>query len=130
MKRTREEAEATKEALVAAALTVFSRQGYGGSRLEDVAAEAGVTRGAIYHHFTSKADLYAALVADASERLQPVIEEALEGGPTPLAAIRRYCLDVLLLAVILALYGFSDQPTTLLNQAAAQLARPGSGAVG
>ncbi len=57
MRKTKEEAAETRQALLRAALAVFSRQGYAATRLEDVAHEAGVTRGAIYWHFKSKADL-------------------------------------------------------------------------
>ena len=47
MSRTKEEAEVTKQRLLKAALDVFSRKGYADTRLEDIAAEAGVTRGAM-----------------------------------------------------------------------------------
>jgi TetR/AcrR family acrAB operon transcriptional repressor len=98
MRRTKEEAEATRQALLATALRVFGRQGYAGSRLEDVAQEAGVTRGAIYHHFAGKADLWLALVADAAQRMQPVMESALAEGSSPLESLRRYGVGVLSLA--------------------------------
>ena len=62
MRRTKEEAEQTRQDLLDAALTVFSQKGYTATRLEDVARAAGVTRGAIYHHFGSKAELYSALI--------------------------------------------------------------------
>ena len=67
MRRTKEEAEQTRQDLLDAALTVFSQKGYTATRLEDVARTAGVTRGAIYHHFGSKADLYGALIEEANK---------------------------------------------------------------
>ena len=51
MKKTKEEAEITKESILQAALEVFSKNGYAASRMIDIAKEAGVTRGAIYWHF-------------------------------------------------------------------------------
>jgi AcrR family transcriptional regulator len=76
MRRTKEQAAETRQALLDAALRVFSRQGYAATRLEDVAQEAGVTRGAIYWHFKSKADLYNTLVAEVSLRSDQVVSRA------------------------------------------------------
>lgn len=88
-RRTKEEAELTRQALMNAALKVFSRQGYAATRLEDIAEEAGVTRGAIYWHFKSKADLYAELQARSAEKLFAVIRSAVEAGGTALDILRR-----------------------------------------
>jgi TetR/AcrR family acrAB operon transcriptional repressor len=62
MKRTKEEAEETRTLIIDAALAVFCRKGYADTRLEDIADEAGLTRGAIYHHFAGKVGLYDALL--------------------------------------------------------------------
>ena len=56
-RKTKEEAEKTKSRIMDAALDVFYRQGLTRSTLNDIAAEAGVTRGAIYWHFKDKMDL-------------------------------------------------------------------------
>jgi TetR/AcrR family acrAB operon transcriptional repressor len=81
MRRTKEEAEQTRQTILDAALLVFSRDGFAASRLADIAAEAGVTRGAIYHHFENKADLYLALLERAEAEQQAVMEAAIaEGG--------------------------------------------------
>jgi AcrR family transcriptional regulator len=45
-------------AIVAAAAKLFRRRGYGGVGIDDICAEAGLTRGAFYGHFRSKSDLY------------------------------------------------------------------------
>lgn len=89
MRRTKEEAEATRGALLDAALTVFSRQGYAATRLEDIAQEAGVTRGAVYHHFGGKAELYHALLEERFGRANQVWEETAKQGGTPLQLLRR-----------------------------------------
>ena len=79
-KRTQEEAAQTRQDLLDAALAVFSRKGYHATRLEDIAEVANVTRGAIYHHFGSKADLYIALVNEVSAQFGQIISQAIEQG--------------------------------------------------
>jgi TetR/AcrR family acrAB operon transcriptional repressor len=96
VRKTKAEAEVTRQTLLRAALRVFSRRGYVAARLEEIASEAGVTRGAIYWHFASKADLYTALIADASARLDQVIAGALaEGGGSFLESTRRVMIRML-----------------------------------
>lgn len=63
MRRTAEEAARTREALLRAALMAFEEKGWRGATFEHVAERAGVTRGALHHHFRSKS----ALLADALE---------------------------------------------------------------
>ncbi|HMB21422.1 MAG: TetR family transcriptional regulator [Chloroflexota bacterium] len=98
MRRTKEEAEITRQNLLATALQVFSRQGYAETRLEDIAAEAKVTRGAIYHHFGSKADLYNAMVTEASGRALEVLQKAISAGGNTLDALKRVFVDLLVYA--------------------------------
>ncbi len=98
MRRTREEAEITRQNLLATALQVFSRQGYAETRLEDIAAEAKVTRGAIYHHFGSKAELYNAMVTEASGRALGVIDHAIDAGGKTLDVLKRLFVDLLVYA--------------------------------
>jgi AcrR family transcriptional regulator len=94
-RKTPAEAEATRQAVLRAGLAVFSQHGYAAARLEDVARAAGITRGAIYYHFASKAALYAALVDDASARLQAVITHARSGGGSFVAVTRRVMVRML-----------------------------------
>src|SRR3954454_6831827 len=61
-----ERSEATRTRRVDAALPLFAERGYGGGAMEQVVAAAGVTRGALYHHFRDKRDLFRA-VYEASE---------------------------------------------------------------
>lgn len=82
MKKTKEEAEVTRRTLLLAALKIFSDKGYASSTLADIATEADVTRGAIYHHFGSKAELYKELLAEYSARGGRIIAEAIEEGGT------------------------------------------------
>jgi TetR/AcrR family transcriptional regulator, acrAB operon repressor len=82
MKRTKEEAAITRERLMQAGLVVFSRQGFDAATLEDVAREAGVTRGAIYWHFGSKSDLFLALLEKYSTRGSIILQQAASEGGT------------------------------------------------
>lgn len=60
-RRTREEAEQTRQALLDTALRLFSERGIGQTSLKDIAAETGVTHGALYWHFRNREDLVQAL---------------------------------------------------------------------
>jgi TetR/AcrR family acrAB operon transcriptional repressor len=89
MRRTKEEAAETRKALLDAALKVFSKQGYAATKLEDIAQQAGVTRGAIYWHFGSKVELYNVLVIETWKHIDEMIDRAVEEGGPPIEIIRR-----------------------------------------
>jgi TetR/AcrR family transcriptional regulator, acrAB operon repressor len=81
MRKTKEDAAITKDALFKSALIVFSEKGFSATTLEDIAKQAGVTRGAIYWHFGSKLELYKALLVRFSARSSEIVQKAaLEGG--------------------------------------------------
>lgn len=75
MRRTKEEAEQTKQNLMRVALTVFNKKGYANTRLEDIAKAADVTRGAIYHHFGSKAELFKEIALQNKHNMNQIIEK-------------------------------------------------------
>ena len=56
---------ARPEEITAAALELFVERGYAGTRLEDVAARAGISKGTLYLYFTNKEDLFKAVVREA-----------------------------------------------------------------
>jgi len=89
MKRTKEEAAVTRATVLKAALSVFSAKGYAVATLDDVAAAAKVTRGAIYWHFKGKADLYNSLVQDLSARGASVVQDSVAEGGTLIEVLRR-----------------------------------------
>jgi len=67
-RRTQSERRAqTRAALIAAGRSLFTERGFAGAGREDIVEHAGLTRGALYHHFASKEDLFAA-VYEAVER--------------------------------------------------------------
>jgi AcrR family transcriptional regulator len=83
-----ERGSATREHLVAVALRLFADHGYEGTSTAAVLREAGVSRGALYHHFANKEALFEAVYEAAQERVaQEVVAEALS-APSPLEALR------------------------------------------
>ncbi|MGI8453981.1 TetR/AcrR family transcriptional regulator [Pectobacterium carotovorum] len=86
VRRTRAEMEETRATLLATARKVFSERGYADTSMDDLTAQASLTRGALYHHFGDKKGLLAAVVeqidAEMDERLQVIsdtAEDAWEG---------------------------------------------------
>ncbi len=60
-RKTKEEAQETREAIINAAIDVFYEYGVSKASLEDIAEVAGVTRGAVYWHFKNKAAIFSAI---------------------------------------------------------------------
>ena len=82
MRKTKEEAQVTREQVLQAALRVFRRKGYAATTLEEIAQEAGFTRGAIYNHFEGKAQLYQLLIQQGFLRLNEAFEKAFDADGT------------------------------------------------
>ena len=84
MRRTKEDAAKTRDAIVSAALACFERHGLGQSTMEQIATEAGVTKGAIYWHFSNKQEIFRALREQVS---LPLLDRAdttlLQGAEVP-----------------------------------------------
>lgn len=72
--------ELTREALLEAATDVFAAKGYEAASLEEIAAAAGFTRGAIYGNFTGKEDLYIAVSERFNDRGFASFASVLAGG--------------------------------------------------
>lgn len=76
VRRTRAEMEETRASLLATARRVFGEHGYAATSMDDLTAQAGLTRGALYHHFGDKKGLLAAVVAqldaETDRRLQAI----------------------------------------------------------
>ncbi|HIH2744786.1 TPA: TetR/AcrR family transcriptional regulator [Burkholderia lata] len=86
VRRTRAEMEETRATLLVTARQFFGQHGYAATSMDDLTAKAGLTRGALYHHFGDKRGLLAAVVeqidAEMDARLQAISdssEDAWEG---------------------------------------------------
>ncbi|QNR96604.1 TetR/AcrR family transcriptional regulator [Stenotrophomonas sp. 169] len=79
VRRTRAEMEQTRASLISTARRVFSEHGYAATSMDDLTAQAGLTRGALYHHFGDKRGLLAAVVdqidAETDARLQAISDQ-------------------------------------------------------
>jgi AcrR family transcriptional regulator len=76
-----EYAAATKRDLVEVGRRLFADRGYAGTSLDHVVAEAGVTKGALYHHFENKKELFAAVAERVEAELTATIGQGSERDP-------------------------------------------------
>jgi AcrR family transcriptional regulator len=81
--RREAEAQATRDALIRAALELFSKRGYTDVGTEEIVARAKVTRGALYHHFTDKRDLFRAVFERVEGELMERIGAQMEASDDP-----------------------------------------------
>src|ERR1022692_1357490 len=73
----------TRDYLLEAAARVFAEHGYHGASLDQVAAVAGFTKGAVYSNFKNKDDLFLALIEAAYSREMTALKETLEHSDVP-----------------------------------------------
>lgn len=99
-RKTKEEAEMTRQRLLDAAERVFHARGVSRSSLEDVAREAGLTRGAIYWHFKDKVALFEAVLARAVQSFEGQLAQRLAEVAEDAPARRVFCRAMLVLQVI------------------------------
>lgn len=78
--------------IVAAALEVFAEKGFAAARLDDIAARAGVSKGALYLYFETKQELFAAVVRDAISPNISAVEAAAAAIESPFAQTGRMVL--------------------------------------
>ncbi|MGG6893059.1 MULTISPECIES: TetR/AcrR family transcriptional regulator [Rhizobium] len=83
----RDRTEKTKAALIAAARALFVDKGYAETSTPEIVAAAGITRGALYHHFEDKRALFRAVVRDEALAVTRAIEQAIPEQFTPLEAL-------------------------------------------
>jgi AcrR family transcriptional regulator len=88
----RERSEATTAALVEAGRELFAQDGYAATSLDAVVERAGVTKGALYHHFGGKRELFAAVFEAEQDRLIAAELEAYEGEHDPWRAFEAGCV--------------------------------------
>jgi AcrR family transcriptional regulator len=86
-----EQRERTRDEILRIATRRFAESGFAGVALEDLVAEAGLTRGALYHHFGSKLGLFAAVVERAQFAVADAVEQAAGVDAPPLDAFLAGC---------------------------------------
>lgn len=84
-------AGATRAALIATGRRLFAASGYAAVPAEEIVREAGVTRGALYHHFTDKRELFAAVVEEVEGELTQELGRKALGQTDPVGVLRVGC---------------------------------------
>jgi len=79
----------TRAALIAAGRQLFGRDGFAATSVEELAAEARVTTGALYHHFPTKTKLFEAVFAGAHDELLAASAKAADGAPDEVELLAR-----------------------------------------
>lgn len=89
MRVTQEHTDARMRAIRDAANVVFARHGSEKATMQEIAREAGLSPGALYLYYSSKADLLRAVCDEKAEHIQQVFVSAASGAEAPLDALRR-----------------------------------------
>ncbi len=87
MRKTKEEAEISRQKILDAAEAAFRKKGYVSAKMDDIARVTGMTKGAIFWHFESKAGLFKAVVERSVQRFGEIFRE---GFATSGPIIERY----------------------------------------
>jgi len=95
VRRTKTEALETRNSLLDAAEHLFQARGVSRTSLNDIATEAGTTRGAIYWHFKDKADLFNAMMERVTMPLECSLATTVQAAADPLLALRESMLGAL-----------------------------------
>jgi AcrR family transcriptional regulator len=86
-----ERGQATRAALIDVATELFATNGYEATAIPAVLAAAGVSRGALYHHFESKEALFEAVLQSVEAEATLKVTRAARGATDPLDGLRRGC---------------------------------------
>jgi TetR/AcrR family acrAB operon transcriptional repressor len=97
MRKTKEDAEITKQAILNAAVVLFSEHGVANTSLEKIAKAANVTRGAVYWHFANKQEIFEALHDQLHAPFIQVITDGLETvSANAIEQLEEVCTNVLI----------------------------------
>lgn len=96
MRRTKEDAQQTRESLLDAAEHLFAERGVSRTSLQDIAKAAGVTRGAVYWHFADKTELFNAMMARTTLPMEDTLKSIdTEQEAKPLLELKASMMDVM-----------------------------------
>lgn len=91
MSRNVERGLVTRQSLIATATGLFTKVGYDATSIEAVLRESGVSRGALYHHFDSKEQLFEAVLEALEAELAQATVAAAQGVADPAKALQLGC---------------------------------------
>ncbi|MBW8814701.1 MAG: TetR/AcrR family transcriptional regulator [Caulobacterales bacterium] len=87
MARQAERREATRTGILLAARRLFATEGFAAASVDRIAAEAGVAKGAVYHHFPTKEAVFAEVLEAVSQEVAAEVARAALGAPDVLAML-------------------------------------------
>lgn len=97
VRKTKEDAQKTRQDILEAAAHVFVEKGVANASLNEIAERAGVTRGAIYWHFENKCDLFHALHESLSQPfLDSLLADLEKDHEDPLGQLKELCISLLI----------------------------------
>ncbi|MCD2166174.1 TetR/AcrR family transcriptional regulator [Comamonas koreensis] len=99
VRRTRAEMEATRASLLVTARQELAKHGYTDTSMDDLTAQAGLTRGALYHHFGDKKGLLAAVVAQIDDEMDARLQAISDQAEDPWQGFRNRCRAYLEMAL-------------------------------
>jgi AcrR family transcriptional regulator len=126
-----QQSQATRQALIDAARALFAEHGFAGTGTEDIVRRAGVTRGALYHQFRDKEDIFRAVYAhvekDFGARIEARMRERIPPGATAWDEVRERAQAFLDLALDREVQRIAllDAPAVLGRAAGRDVARVG-----
>lgn len=120
MNKRLERGESTRGHILAVATALFTDQGFEGVSIEAILGAAGISKGALYHHFKSKEAVFTAVLEAVEERIVACLEEAGSAEGDPISALRAGCAAWLALAAddpVVRRIVLSDAPAVIGWQA-------------
>lgn len=101
----------TKNLIFESAIKIFSESGYRGATMDDIAANAGLAKGTLYYHFTSKEEIFNFIVEEGLKILQNQVIEVQKMDMGPIEKLIKICKIQLTF-----LYGYTDFFKIVMSQ--------------
>ena len=122
MRKTKEDTEISKLRILLAAEEEFCQRGFVAARMDSIAKTAGLTKGAIFWHYKSKADLFKAIIKRATGRVRVIFQESFASSKPLMEKCREIIKRVKkdkafeILIVLSNAEGTGDIPKGVLNE--------------
>lgn len=94
MRKTKEEALVTKKQIIEVSVRLFLQKGFSVTTLDEIAQNANVTRGAIYHHFKDKLDIVNELIETEHKNLKRLLQKLFNENIPPFSKIEKVITEV------------------------------------